>query len=107
MIFPENHALLPKAYKLAEARIDLLQIELVRIKLRILLEPPRGPFQSLIQHFLQQISVIFVGQGGSHALDSLLDSHQLAASAGASRPYPTNRPGTKDRGCCQGFAGPL
>jgi len=54
-----------------------LQIELVRIKLRILLEPPRGPFQSLIQHFLQQISVIFVGQGGSQALESLLDQMLL------------------------------
>ena len=66
----------PVRHKLAEARIDFLQIESIRIKLRILLEPPRGPFQSLIQHFLQQISIIFVGQGGSHELDSLLN-HML------------------------------
>src|SRR5262249_34960259 len=67
----------PVRHKLADARINLLQIESVRIKLRILLEPPRGPFQSLIQHFLQQIWIcckhsLTIQDVVSHAISSLL-----------------------------------
>jgi hypothetical protein len=40
--------------------MDLLQAEMIRLKLRVFFEPMYGPLQSLIEQLLEQVSMTLV-----------------------------------------------